>query len=100
MTFHIEHVRPKQHGGDTCEQNLALSCPNCNLHKGPNLTGIDPDSGEVSRLFHPRMDVWDDHFRKDLGGLILGRSAVGRTTIWLLQINDPGQLTLRSTEPG
>ena len=29
--------------------NLALACIDCNLHKGPNLTGIDPETNQVTR---------------------------------------------------
>lgn len=94
MSFHIEHIIPRQHGGLTTEANLALACPHCNLHKGTNLTGIDPDSQEVTRLFHPRRDVWDDHFRIEQGR-ITGKSVIGRTTVWLLKMNDPYQVTLR-----
>ena len=47
LRFHIEHVIPRQHGGDDDADNLALACPDCDLRKGPNLTGIDPQSGEV-----------------------------------------------------
>src|SRR6185437_12317497 len=60
--FHIEHIIAKQHGGQTQQGNLALDCWYCNLKKGPNLTGIDPDSGMVVELFHPRNDRWSDHF--------------------------------------
>ena len=34
----------------------------CNLYKGSNLTGIDPETGEIVSLFHPRRDVWIIHF--------------------------------------
>ena len=45
--LHIEHITPRQHGGDDNADNLAGSCcPACNLHKGPNLTGIDPHTGD------------------------------------------------------
>ena len=27
MRFHIEHVTPRQHGGDDDADNLALACP-------------------------------------------------------------------------
>ncbi|HBJ87669.1 MAG TPA: HNH endonuclease [Verrucomicrobiales bacterium] len=94
MSFHIEHILPKQHGGASVLENLALSCPSCNLRKGPNLTGIDPDSGEVCRLFHPRLDRWPDHFRKE-SALVLGISAIGRTTAWLLAMNSEEQASLR-----
>jgi hypothetical protein len=35
----------------------------CNTRKGPNLSGLDPQTGELTRLFHPRQDRWQDHFR-------------------------------------
>lgn len=95
LSFHVEHVIPRQHGGATAEENLALACPHCNLHKGPNLTGIDPDTGEVTRLFHPRLDRWIEHFHLD-GGRVLGLTAIGRTTLWLLKMNEEEQVALRA----
>jgi hypothetical protein len=35
-------------------ENLAFACYHCNLHKGPNLSGIDQESGALVRLFNPR----------------------------------------------
>lgn len=58
--FHIEHILAKQHGGLTQFDNLALACWQCNLKKGTNLTSIDPETGAVTRLFHPRTDEWTD----------------------------------------
>ena len=46
--LHIEHVRPRKHGGTDDGDNLALTCIDCNLRKGPNLTGIDPGTGAVT----------------------------------------------------
>ena len=97
LSFHVEHIIPRQHGGATLEGNLALSCPHCNLHKGPNLTGMDPDTGEVTRLFHPRLDTWNEHFRLD-SGQVIGLTAVGRTTVWLLKMNEDEQVALRANE--
>ena len=31
--YQIEHIIAKQHGGGENESNLAIACPNCNLHK-------------------------------------------------------------------
>jgi 5-methylcytosine-specific restriction endonuclease McrA len=62
LRFHIEHIVPRQHGGADHLDNLALACPDCNLRKGPNLTGIDPQTGEVTRLFDPRRDVCSSIF--------------------------------------
>jgi 5-methylcytosine-specific restriction endonuclease McrA len=54
--FHIEHIVARQHGGSTNLDNLAFACWNCNLKKGPNLSGTDPETGQVTGLFHPRKD--------------------------------------------
>ncbi|MGA8351851.1 MAG: HNH endonuclease signature motif containing protein, partial [Isosphaeraceae bacterium] len=43
--FHIEHVIARQHRGGDSPGNLALSYHHCNLHKGPNLPGVDPQDG-------------------------------------------------------
>jgi hypothetical protein len=96
VSFHVVHVIPRQHGGLTVSENLALACPYCNLHKGPNLTGIDPDSEEMCRMFHPRSDAWSEHFRQQ-GGRIIGTTAMGRTTAWLLKMNDEEQVALRES---
>ena len=51
--FHLEHIVAKQHGGDDSPDNCCWSCHRCNLHKGPNLSGRDPLTGHVARLFDP-----------------------------------------------
>jgi hypothetical protein len=87
--FHIEHVIARQHGGATDFGNLALACWTCNLKKGPNLTGIDPQTGQITPLFNPRSDRWADHFVFSVGTSIeiRGLTAVGRTTVILLGMN-------------
>src|SRR5437868_2078149 len=63
--FHVEHIIAKQHGGRDSLANLALACHQDNLRKGPNLTGIDPQTGRLTKLFHPRRHKWSWHFRWD-----------------------------------
>ena len=94
--FHIEHIIAMQHRGGGEVENLALACQLCNLLKGPNLSGLDPETEELVRLFHPRNDVWTDHFRTD-GARIVGRTNVGRTTAWLLEMNSEDRVELRRT---
>jgi hypothetical protein len=94
LTFHVEHIIAKQHGGDDSSDNLCLSCDRCNLHKGPNLTSIDPESGQIVPLFHPRQDVWSEHFEM-VGGQIVGKSPVGRATAQLMQMNSTRRRQLR-----
>ena len=93
--LHIEHIIPKVHGGGDDLDNLALACIDCNLHKGPNLTGVDPETGQTTHLFHPRHDRWDDHFEWR-GISIFGKTSTGRTTIRVLNMNSEDQRTLRS----
>ena len=63
--FHVEHVIAAQHGGTDEDGNLALACAWCNLIKGPNIASLDPSTGRLTRLSHPRQDSWEDHFRRD-----------------------------------
>ena len=95
FTHHIEHIVARQHGGGDEVNNLALACHRCNLRKGPNLTGIDPLTGDVAPLFHPRRDQWTAHFSlQDVR--IVGLTPSGRATVHLLSMNDPRRLELRS----
>ena len=94
VSFHIEHIIARQHSRDDSPENLALACQRCNLRKGANLTGLDPETGQLTRLFHPRQDRWIEHFEfRD--GYIVGLTAVGRTTAALLQMNTPDRVELR-----
>ena len=94
--LHVEHIVPSKHGGSDSPDNLALACIDCNLHKGSNLTGIDPESGQLTELFHPRRHQWDDHFAWN-GINIVGNTSIGRTTIRVLNMNSEDQLALRSS---
>jgi hypothetical protein len=46
-------------------------------------------------LFHPRRDIWDDHFAVQ-DHVVVGRTAVGRATVRVLEMNLPGRLRLRA----
>lgn len=100
-SFHVEHVVARQHGGASTLENLALACWQCNLKKGPNLTGLDPESGKLTPLFHPRTDSWSDHFtvrvRAEIptGIAMEGLTSIGRATIYVLGMNDEMRRMLR-----
>lgn len=94
--LHIEHILPRIHGGGDGLDNLALACIDCNLHKGPNLTGMDPETNQVTELFHPRHHRWEDHFERH-GPHLVARTAIGRTTVRVLAMNSEDQLALRAS---
>jgi hypothetical protein len=48
----------------------------------------------LTQLYHPRIQSWDEHFElKD--GYIIGKTAVGRSTIQVLEMNVLGQVDTR-----
>lgn len=94
VRFHVEHIIARQHGGPTELENLALACHFCNYHKGPNIAGLDPRTGELVPLFHPRRDRWADHFAWE-GTIAVGRTPIGRATVQLLAMNDWQQAEVR-----
>lgn len=64
--------------------------------EGPNIASIDPETGVVVTLFHPRLQAWRDHFRTGKDGRIVGATPEGRATVQLLEMNDPGRVQLRA----
>ena len=94
LPFPLDHVIARQHHGPSTEDNLALCCPECNLHKGPNLATVDLETKELIRLFHPRKDRWNEHFKWN-GAVLEGLTAVGKGTARLLNINAPARVALR-----
>ena len=90
--FHVDHITARCHGGGEHLSNLALACGRCNMRKGVNLAGIDPQTGDVAVLFHPRRDAWADHFESRMTGQqdaleICGKTPQGRATVHTLRMN-------------
>ncbi len=86
ISFQIEHILPRSHGGNSGLENLAYACAACNWNKGTNLAGLDPKTMELTRLFDPRHQNWDDHFRLNMGR-IDGLTPIGRATVEVLKMN-------------
>ncbi len=82
----VDHITAEKHGGTTQEENLCLSCFDCNRHKGSDLASLDIETGNIILLFHPRRDRWEVHFALD-EGTIRPISPQGRVTVRLLQMN-------------
>jgi hypothetical protein len=94
IPFEVEHVIPIKHGGLTDSANLALACFYCNRYKGPNVAGLVEPGAVVTRLFHPRIDAWDDHFAW-MEASIVPLTDVGRATIAVLRMNQPNAVAVR-----
>ncbi len=94
MPHEVDHIYAEKHGGVTAEYNVCLSCFECNRHKGSDLSSIDPLTGEVIQLFHPRRDKWTEHFRLN-GAFLEPLTPQGRVTVFLLQMNNPKRLLER-----
>lgn len=94
LPFQIDHIVARQHGGDAKAENLALACCFCNRYKGPNLSGMDPATQRVARLFDPRTQIWEEHFGWS-GALLAGKTDVGRATVQTLKMNRTDTVAVR-----
>jgi hypothetical protein len=74
---HVDHVTPVASAGETILDNLALACVSCSLRKAAREKGLDPETGKEVRLFNPRRDDWNAHFRWD-GVYLVGLDSIGR----------------------
>ena len=84
----LDHLTPQSLGGPTREENLWLACGLCNAYKGDRISAQDPESGRLVRLFNPRYQVWEEHFRwADSGARVVGKTAIGRATVFALRLN-------------
>lgn len=92
----IDHVQPVSKGGQTIENNLALSCQTCNNYKHNKAEALDPVTGQLVPLFHPRRMEWNQHFiwNEDTTQM-LGITPTGRATVALLQTNREGVVNMR-----
>lgn len=90
----VDHIVSEKHGGLTTEENLALACTVCNRAKGSDIAGVD-QPGSIVPLFHPRLDRWAEHFRRQ-GLQIVGLTPKGRATARLLRLNAPERVDERA----
>jgi hypothetical protein len=95
-SFTVEHIKPRQAGGETTLENLAWSCFGCNGHKHTKTQATDPETGKKSPLYHPRQQIWSEHFSwSDDFTEIIGATAEGRATVEALRLNRFGVVNLR-----
>ena len=95
--FHVDHIKPVVAGGETVEENLALACVSCSLHKAAKQHATDPEAGSEAKLFNPRVDSWAEHFRWS-GVHVQGLTPTGRATVAALEMNRALILAIRGEE--
>ena len=96
-TLQIEHIEPRARGGSDDIENLWLACSLCNRHKSDKTRGYDPETGRWARLFNPRRQQWQRHFRWSADGTeIVGRTACGRATVDALNLNNDVAVLVRT----
>jgi hypothetical protein len=96
-TFHVDHVIPIKAGGETADDNLALACVSCSLRKAARQAAVDPQTGQVVPIFHPRQQAWHDHFRWE-GVHVIGLTPTGRATVAAFDMNRSIVLEIRAEE--
>ena len=85
----VDHILPRNSGGTDEPGNLAAACYRCNEFKGTKTHSIDSATGQLSPLFNPRSQIWDEHFAWGNGGThIVGLTPTGRVTVAALRLNN------------
>ena len=95
LAFHREHIIRLKHGGSSDLDNLAYSCPICNINKGSDIATFIESSKDPVRFFNPRFDLWSDHFSVDTSGLIVPNSDIGEATCKILDLNSSDSIIER-----
>lgn len=98
IRFQVDHIIATKHGGDDTNANLCLACYECNGYKGSNVAALDPQTGNATKLYHPRQQQWNDHFSINNDATIEGLTPEGRTTIAVLRINESQSVAQRLGE--
>ena len=94
--FEVEHIIPTVAKGADALDNLALACRACNLRKADHMAARDPETAAEVRLFHPRLDRWEEHFAIQIeSAIVYGLTPIGRATVADLGMNVASQLAAR-----
>jgi hypothetical protein len=89
LACQVDHIIPVAKGGQTLFENLCLACSACNGYKGAATAAFDQESSIWVPLFHPREQVWSDHFAWNTDDtLIVGLTPTGCSTVVALRMNN------------
>jgi 5-methylcytosine-specific restriction endonuclease McrA len=89
----VEHIIPRKRwsgpiAGLDHPDNLAAAWERCNTAKGAAIQALDWYTGTSQPRFHPRRDLWEEHFSWSEDFLrIRGIRPIGRATEARLKLN-------------
>ena len=89
-----DHILAEKHGGLTIAENMALACFYCNRFKGSDIASLDPQTGMLVRIFNPRTQIWQEHFKLN-GPRIEPITPEGRVTERILKPNQSARIRER-----
>jgi hypothetical protein len=95
LPLQLEHIFSQKHYVWHSLLNLASACYLGNRLKGSDISTILPPDFTLIRLYHPRNDVWLEHFELS-GPLILPKTKIGQATIKVLQLNSEERVLERT----
>jgi hypothetical protein len=88
VSLEIDHIIPVSLGGKTELDNLCAACDKCNKYKKNAVEAIDPHTQTIQKLFNPRIQAWNQHFKwGDDDVTLIGITPIGRATIERLKLN-------------
>lgn len=90
----VDHIISLKHRGSTVLDNLAWACLTCNARKGSDIAACVGNPPQLTRLFHPRTDHWNETFQLE-GVRIQPILPTGIATETLLRFNEPHRLRER-----
>ena len=98
VSFQVDHIIAVKHNGTDTDDNLCLACYECNAYKGSNIAALDPLTQQAAKLYHPRQQEWDEHFGISADATLIGLTPEGRTTVFVLRLNDEERVKQRLGE--
>ncbi|MBZ0293682.1 MAG: HNH endonuclease [Anaerolineae bacterium] len=96
--FQVDHIIAIKHDGTDTDDNLCLACYECNIYKGSNVAALDPLTRDATKLYDPRQQKWDGHFKLNSDATLTGLTPEGRATINVLRMNDEERVKQRLGE--